>query len=189
MPIKANTYYTAGYIPVPIKANTYYTAGYIPVPIKANTYYTAGYIPMSIKAINLRKTYRFSLQRIITVIDTWNLHPPSTIQHSAYLLCTPSLKIWFGNVHNRLERCCLPTYYFKNCKTFLKTFVLYIWYNIMNIIHLSWLLVYLLYSLLCTMYTSCDKCAPVTTAWCVLRLWVEEHTPIWRVALNILHKQ
>ena len=30
---------------------------------------------------------------------------------------------------------------------------------------------------------------PVTTAWCVLTLRMEERPPIWRVASNILHKQ
>ena len=29
---------------------------------------------------------------------------------------------------------------------------------------------------------------PVTTAWCVLRLRMEEQPPIWRVAANILNK-
>jgi len=38
------------------------------------------------------------------------------------------------------------------------------------------------------------KCPPwkwvaVTTAWRVLRLWMEERPPIWRVAANILNKQ
>jgi hypothetical protein len=35
----------------------------------------------------------------------------------------------------------------------------------------------------------CDKFVPVTTAWCVLRLWMEERPPVWRVAANILNKQ
>ena len=30
---------------------------------------------------------------------------------------------------------------------------------------------------------------PVTTAWRVLRLWIEERPPIWRVAANKLNKQ
>ena len=30
---------------------------------------------------------------------------------------------------------------------------------------------------------------PVTTAWRLFRLWMEERRPIWRVAANILHKQ
>jgi len=30
---------------------------------------------------------------------------------------------------------------------------------------------------------------PVTTAWCVLRLRIEEWPPIWRVAANKLNKQ
>jgi hypothetical protein len=34
-----------------------------------------------------------------------------------------------------------------------------------------------------------DKRVPVTTAWRVLRLWMEERPPIWRVAANILNKQ
>ena len=29
---------------------------------------------------------------------------------------------------------------------------------------------------------SCDKWDPVTTAWCDLRLQIEERPPIWRVA-------
>jgi len=36
---------------------------------------------------------------------------------------------------------------------------------------------------------SCDKWDPVTTAWCDLRLQIEERPPIWRVAVNILNKQ
>ena len=35
----------------------------------------------------------------------------------------------------------------------------------------------------------CDKWVPVTMAWCVLRLWMEELPLIWRVAANILNKQ
>ena len=34
-----------------------------------------------------------------------------------------------------------------------------------------------------------DKWVPVTTAQRVLRLWMEEQPPIWRVAANILNKQ
>jgi len=34
-----------------------------------------------------------------------------------------------------------------------------------------------------------DKWVPVTTAWCVLRLQIEERPPIWREAANILNKQ
>ena len=34
-----------------------------------------------------------------------------------------------------------------------------------------------------------DKWAPVTTAWRVLRLRMEERPPIWRVAANISNKQ
>ena len=34
-----------------------------------------------------------------------------------------------------------------------------------------------------------DKWVPVTTAWRVLRLRMEERPPIWRVAANILNKQ
>src|SRR5215469_2150675 len=34
-----------------------------------------------------------------------------------------------------------------------------------------------------------DKWVPVTTAWRVLRLQMEEQPPIWRVAVNILNKQ
>jgi len=34
-----------------------------------------------------------------------------------------------------------------------------------------------------------DKWVPVTTAWRVLRLRLEERPPIWRVAENILNKQ
>src|SRR5215469_15581063 len=36
---------------------------------------------------------------------------------------------------------------------------------------------------------SCDKWVPVTTAWRVLRLRMEERPPIWRVTANILNKQ
>jgi len=34
-----------------------------------------------------------------------------------------------------------------------------------------------------------DKWVPVTMAWCVLRLQMEEQPPIWKVAANILNKQ
>ena len=34
-----------------------------------------------------------------------------------------------------------------------------------------------------------DKWVPVTTAWRVLRLRMEERPPIWRVAANILNKR
>ena len=34
-----------------------------------------------------------------------------------------------------------------------------------------------------------DKWVPLTTAWRVLRLRMEERPPIWRVAANILNKQ
>jgi len=34
-----------------------------------------------------------------------------------------------------------------------------------------------------------NKCVPVTTAWRVLTLRMEERPPIWRVAANILNKQ
>ena len=34
-----------------------------------------------------------------------------------------------------------------------------------------------------------DEWVPVTTAWRVLRLRVEDRPPIWRVAANILNKQ
>jgi hypothetical protein len=33
------------------------------------------------------------------------------------------------------------------------------------------------------------KWAPFSTEWCVCRLWVEERSPVWRVAANILNKQ
>ena len=36
---------------------------------------------------------------------------------------------------------------------------------------------------------ACDKWVPVTTAWRVLRLRMEERPPIWRVAANKLNKQ
>jgi hypothetical protein len=34
-----------------------------------------------------------------------------------------------------------------------------------------------------------DKWAPVTTAWRVLRLQIQERTPVWRIAANIMNKQ
>jgi hypothetical protein len=34
-----------------------------------------------------------------------------------------------------------------------------------------------------------DKWVSVTTAWRVLRLWMEERPPMWRIAANILNKQ
>jgi len=37
--------------------------------------------------------------------------------------------------------------------------------------------------------TMCSGWVPVTTAWRVLRLRIEERPPIWRVAANILNKQ
>jgi len=39
------------------------------------------------------------------------------------------------------------------------------------------------------MQYSQDKWVPVTTAWYVLRLQIEERPPIWRVPVNILNKQ
>ena len=33
----------------------------------------------------------------------------------------------------------------------------------------------------------CDNSVPVTTAWRVLGLWMEERPPVWRVAANILN--
>jgi len=35
----------------------------------------------------------------------------------------------------------------------------------------------------------CDKWVPVTTAWRILRLQMEEQPPIWRAAANKLNKQ
>jgi hypothetical protein len=35
----------------------------------------------------------------------------------------------------------------------------------------------------------CDKWVPVTTAWRVLKLRMEEWPPIWRAAVSILNKQ
>jgi len=35
----------------------------------------------------------------------------------------------------------------------------------------------------------CEKWVPVTMAWRVLRLQVEKHPPLWRVAANVLNKQ
>jgi len=37
-------------------------------------------------------------------------------------------------------------------------------------------------------YSSRDKWVPVTTAWRVLRLGIEERPPLWRVAANVLNK-
>jgi hypothetical protein len=34
-----------------------------------------------------------------------------------------------------------------------------------------------------------DKWVPVTMVWRVLRLWIKERPPIWRVAANTLNKQ
>jgi hypothetical protein len=34
-----------------------------------------------------------------------------------------------------------------------------------------------------------NKWVPVTTAWRVLRLWMEDWPPIWRVAVNVFNKQ
>jgi len=34
-----------------------------------------------------------------------------------------------------------------------------------------------------------DKWVPVTTAWHVRRLWIEERPQIWKVAANIFNKQ
>jgi len=39
------------------------------------------------------------------------------------------------------------------------------------------------------MQYSQDKWVPVTTAWHVLRLWMEKWPPIWKVGVNILNKQ
>ena len=38
-------------------------------------------------------------------------------------------------------------------------------------------------------YSCHDKWVPVTRAWHILRLQMEEQPPIWRVAANILNKQ
>ena len=38
-------------------------------------------------------------------------------------------------------------------------------------------------------FCNCDKWVPVTMTWHVLKLWVEERPPIWRVTANILNKQ
>jgi hypothetical protein len=53
-----------------------------------------------------------------------------------------------------------------------------------------WLAKFSMFTIRHTLYVqSCDKRVPVTTAWCVLRLRMEERPPIWRVAANILNKQ
>jgi hypothetical protein len=36
---------------------------------------------------------------------------------------------------------------------------------------------------------SCDKWVPITMAWCILKFRMEEQSPIWRIAVNILNKQ
>jgi hypothetical protein len=41
----------------------------------------------------------------------------------------------------------------------------------------------------CPPSVPCDKWVPVTMAWCVLRLRMEERPPIWRVAANLLNTQ
>jgi len=43
--------------------------------------------------------------------------------------------------------------------------------------------------LLCSAFTPCDKWVPVATAWCILRLRMEEQPPGWRLAAKILNKQ
>jgi predicted P-loop ATPase/GTPase len=51
--------------------------------------------------------------------------------------------------------------------------------------------IYIIY--ICNIYMynkqSRDRWVPVTTAWRVLLLRMEERPPIWRVAANILNKQ
>jgi hypothetical protein len=42
---------------------------------------------------------------------------------------------------------------------------------------------------ICCFITTCFQWVPVTTAWRIIRLQVEEWPPIWRVAANILNKQ
>jgi hypothetical protein len=42
---------------------------------------------------------------------------------------------------------------------------------------------------LCSGGYVCDKWVHVTTAWCILKLRMEERPPIWRVAANILNRQ
>jgi hypothetical protein len=44
-------------------------------------------------------------------------------------------------------------------------------------------------SYFCCPFLTSGKCVPVTTAWRVLRLRLEERSPLWRVAANILNKQ
>ena len=41
----------------------------------------------------------------------------------------------------------------------------------------------------CSVISFCDKWVPVTMAWHVLSLQMEEQPPIWRAAANILNKQ
>jgi len=42
---------------------------------------------------------------------------------------------------------------------------------------------------ICSQLSSRGKWVPAITAWRVLRLWMEERSPIWEVVTNILNKQ
>ena len=43
--------------------------------------------------------------------------------------------------------------------------------------------------MICLINVSHDKWIPVSTAWCVLGMWMEERPPICRVSANIYNKQ
>jgi hypothetical protein len=89
---------------------------------------------MSVKAINCRKTNRFSLI-YKNHHSYWYMEPSPTTKNSVlHILMFLCIFHWSGNEHNTLEFCCLPTCYFKNCKTFLKILVLCILYTIMYFI-------------------------------------------------------
>ena len=51
------------------------------------------------------------------------------------------------------------------------------------------LMVFCYFDIADTILYSSQRWVPVTTAWRVLRLWMEEWPPIWRVAANKLNKQ
>jgi hypothetical protein len=40
----------------------------------------------------------------------------------------------------------------------------------------------------CCIYFPCDKWVPLIMSWRVLRLWMEERSPVWRVAAKVLNK-
>jgi hypothetical protein len=135
-----------------------------PLDLRSYSYCTEGYTPMPINTINCTETNRFSLiykeSPEILLYGIFTHHQQFCSPHTHYVpLC---LQIWPGNVHRILELHCLTTYFFKNCKSFLKC-VLYIWYNIMHFIQsitASCITSLFFYCVLCTFPMICGTLSP-----------------------------